>query len=84
MVEGTVDDGIYHTPLGRFSKLDCSTTKRVLIPNGTYSARSRRNVSNAVFFGTDTIPTVEISTMVRSAQLGVICILVSYTIRWGG
>ena len=24
-------DGVYHTPLGRFSKLDCSTTTRVPI-----------------------------------------------------
>ena len=49
MVEGTVDDGIYHTPLGRFSKLDCSTTKRVPIPNDKSSESSRRDVSNAGF-----------------------------------
>ena len=31
----TAYDGAYHTPLGRFSKLDCSTIKRVPIPNDT-------------------------------------------------
>ena len=29
-------DGVCHTPLGQFSKLDCSTTKRVPILNDTY------------------------------------------------
>ena len=30
----TCDDGVYHTPLGRFSRLDCSITKkRVPAPN---------------------------------------------------
>ena len=42
-VPGTVYDGVYHTPLGRFSTLDCSTTKRLPIPNdyvfGKLSAR---------------------------------------------
>ena len=53
------------TPLGRFSELDCSTTKRVLVPtpNDTSSECSRRDVPNADLFGTDTTPTVEISTM---------------------
>ena len=50
-----------------FSKLDCSTTKRmpIYIPNDTSSKSSRRHVSNAVLFGTDTtIPTaVGISTI---------------------
>ena len=47
----TVYDGVHHTPLGRFSKLDCSTTKRVPIPNDTSSESSRRDVSNADLFG---------------------------------
>ena len=50
-------------PLGRFSKLDCSTTKRVPIPNDAFSESSHRDVSNADRFGTGSIPTVEISRM---------------------
>ena len=59
----TVHDGVYHTPLRRFPKLDSSATKRVPIPNGTSSESSRREVSNAELFGTDTISTMETSTM---------------------
>ena len=33
------------------------------MPNGMSSGCSRRDVPNAGLFGTDTIPTVEISTM---------------------
>ena len=58
----TVHDRVYHTP----SKVDCSKTKRVSIPNDTSSESSRRDVSHADHFGTDTIPTtntVETSTM---------------------
>ena len=47
---------------GGVSKLDCSTTRRVPIPNDASSESSRRNVSNAILFGARTIPTVEIST----------------------
>ena len=54
---------VYHTPMGRFSKADCSTTKRVQTPNDTSSESSRRDVSNADSFDNDTIPPVEISTM---------------------
>ena len=36
-----------HTPLRRFSKLDCSTAKRVSMPNDTSSESSRRDVFNA-------------------------------------
>ena len=59
-----VKDGLYHTPttLRRFCKLECSTTKRVPIPNDTSSESSRRDVYNADL-DTDTIPTVETSTM---------------------
>ena len=42
--------GVHRTPLGRFSKLDCSTTKRVPIPNHTSSECSRRGVFNAEHF----------------------------------
>ena len=49
---------LYHTPLVRFSKLDCYTAKRVPIPNDAPSESSRRYVSSA-----DTVPSVEISTM---------------------
>ena len=52
-------------PWGGGSRLDCSTTKRVPIPNDASSESSRRDVSNAVLFGADTIPTVEISTSSR-------------------
>ena len=41
--------------LVRFSKLDCSTTKRVLILNDMSSESSRRDVSSADLFGTGTI-----------------------------
>ena len=63
----------HHTPLGRFSKLDCdcSTTKRVPvpIPNDTSSESSRRDVSNADLFGTSIFPTaVEMSSMEKSAE----------------
>ena len=51
-----------HTLLGRISKLDCSTTKGAPIPNETSSESSRRNVFSADPFGTDIIPTVEVST----------------------
>ena len=61
-VYGGVYAGVYHTPLGRFSKLDCSTAKRVAIPNDTSSESSRRDVCIADLFGIDPIPTVEIST----------------------
>ena len=53
---------LYHTPLVRFSKLDCSTTKRVLLPNDTPAETSRRGVYNADLVGAGTSPTVEIST----------------------
>ena len=35
-----VYDGVHHSPLRRFSKVDCSTTKRVPIPNDTSSESS--------------------------------------------
>ena len=41
--KSTVYDGIYHPRLGRFPKLDCSTTKSVPIPNDTFSESSRRD-----------------------------------------
>ena len=64
--------------LGRFSKLDCSTTKRVPvpIPNDMSSESSRRDVSNADTFGTDTIPTVEISIMQNRPRGDIIYIYV--------
>ena len=58
------DRGVYDvTPLGRFSKLDCSRIKRVLTANDTSSESSQRHVSNDDLFGTETIPIVEISSM---------------------
>ena len=55
---------VYHTPLGRFSKIDCPKTTRASIPIDTSSESSRRDVSNASLLGIDTIPTaVETSTM---------------------
>ena len=58
MSKHTVYDGECHTPLGRFSKLDYSTTKRMPMPNDTSSESSRRDVSSAELLGIDTIPTV--------------------------
>ena len=56
----------YHPPpSGVVSKLDCSTTKRVPIPNETSSGSSRRGVSDADLSGTDTIPTVDLSKSVQ-------------------
>ena len=55
---------VYVAPrLGRFSKADCSTTKKVVIQNHTSSAISRRYVSSAYLFRTDAILTVEISSI---------------------
>ena len=51
----TLHDCEYHTPLVRFSKLDCSTTKRVPRPHDTWSESSRRDVSHDKLFGTGTI-----------------------------
>ena len=63
---------MYHTPLGRFSKVDIAATKRVPIPNDASPESSRRDVSNADVFSTGTRPTaVEISSMETSAQGGV-------------
>ena len=61
----TAYDGVYHASLGPFPKLDCSATKRVPVPilNDTSSEGSGRDDSGTVFFGTDTILSVEISTM---------------------
>ena len=42
------------------------------MPNDTASESSRRDVSNADLLGTDTIPTVGISTMKQSTPRGVI------------
>ena len=55
----TVYGGVYDSPLERFSRLYCSTTKRVLIPNDTSSESSRRDDSNAdrPFVRRYTIPT---------------------------
>ena len=39
--------GVYHTPMGLFSNLDCLTIQRVPIPNGASSESSRRGASNA-------------------------------------
>ena len=47
-----------HTPPRRFSKVDCSTTKRVPIRNDTSLLSFRRDASNADLFGTATIPTI--------------------------
>ena len=52
--------------------LDCSTTKREPIPKDVCSGSSRRDVPKAVLFGTDPIPSVEISSMVNRAGGGVI------------
>ena len=54
----------HQTPLGRFSKLGCATTKRVPIANGTSSASCLGEMSlTATRFGYGTISTVEILTM---------------------
>ena len=54
---------VSHTPLGRFSKLNFSATKRAPMPNDTSSESSRVDVSKADLFDTDTIPTAGMSTM---------------------
>ena len=45
------DSSVHRTPLGRLSKVDCLTTKRVRIPNFTSSKSSPRHPSNADLFG---------------------------------
>ena len=69
------DDGAYQTSLVRFSKLDFSTTKRVVIPNHTSPESSWRDVWNADRFGTDTDSTVEISRVENRPQGAVIYIV---------
>ena len=62
---------VYITPpLRRFSKLDCSTTKRVPIPNDTSPETSRQGGSNAGLCGTGPVPTVEISSLEHRSSRG--------------
>ena len=78
-----------YTPLGRFPKLDCSTTKRVPvvpIPNdiyafGKFSLGDIFPMQTFFFFGTGgTIPTaVEISTMEDRPRGGVVYTVVCVT-----
>ena len=74
----TVYDGVCHTPLGRFSKRDCSLIKRVPVPNDTCSESSRRDVSNADLLGTGTISNCGDIDHGKSAQGGAI-----YTVVYG-
>ena len=60
--QSTAYDAVHHTPLGCFCKVDCSTTKRVPIPNDMSRESFRRDVSRVDLFGTGSILTVEIST----------------------
>ena len=73
-------DGVHIHTSGEVSTLDCSTTKRVPIPNDRPSKGSGRGVSNADFFGAGTIPTVEIST--TENRLGV-CVTYAVVRFWG-
>ena len=69
----SVYDGVYHTPLGRLSKLDRWTTKRVPIvpiPNHTYSESSRRDDSNAELCCTDTLFQLSRSSSVENRLRG--------------
>ena len=62
---------VYHTPLGRFSKPDCSTNKRVPlvpIPSDTSSESSRRCVSNADLLDTATAPTTVVEITATENQ----------------
>ena len=72
------------TPLDQFSKLGCSTTKRVAIRNDTSSESPQRDVCNADLFGTDTAPTaVEVSTMEnRSRGTWYVIYTVLYGTTW--
>ena len=60
------------TPLGRFSKLDFSTSKRLPIPDDASSESSRRDVPNAGLSGADISPTAEISSMENRPRRNVI------------
>ena len=51
------DDGVYHTPLGRFSMFDTFTAGIVLVPKRTVLEISRRELSEDVSFGIGTIGT---------------------------
>ena len=70
----------HHTPLGRFSKLDCSTTQRVPIPNDAYvfGTLSVGSFPTSDLFGTDTIPNCGGIDREKSAQGGVM-----YTVVYG-
>ena len=69
-------DDLYHTPLRRFCKVDCSTTTRVPIPNDTVPLPKALGEAfpTPTLFGTDAIiPTLaEISTTGKSVQGGVV------------
>ena len=61
-----VYDGIYHkSPLGWLSRVECSTTKRLPKPNASSprDALGEMVPTNGDLFGTDIMPTVEMSTM---------------------
>ena len=72
-LHATVYDGVScRTPLEQFSKLDCSTTKRVPIPNDTFPASSGRDVSIADLYGTaTTIPTIPTIPTMENRPRGV-------------
>ena len=62
--------GAYTAPLGRISKLDFSTTKRMSIPNDTSSESSQRNLSNTGVVRTDPI-IVSLLWRYRPRKIGV-------------
>ena len=75
-------NGVHHPPSGAVFPARRSTAKGVATLNDTSSESSRRDAYNAdFFFGTDTIPAVEISTMANRPR-GVIRICI-YTVASG-
>ena len=59
-------------PWGGFSKLDCSTTEVPGNERNVFGKPSATCFAPPAFFGIDTIPTVEISSMEKSAQVCVV------------
>ena len=56
-------DGVYRTPLGRFSMLDISTVGIVSVPKRSALEASRRELSEDVSFGVGTLLFFEQSSL---------------------
>ena len=65
-------DGVYHTPLDRFSMLDASTVGIVSVPDKSALEASRRELSEDTSFGIGALLVVEQSSFGKPPQAGAI------------